>query len=150
MSDDDAPLDWREWVRVYGTQQRQIREFLGLSQEALARHAGVSQAALSRLEAGRGLATPMIIVLKVRQALARELSYIDPTILNARLPDRLETPGLPRWLSDRAEPTGRTPHSARGVEEIVALYHELPEQHREGFVTFLRAASAALREAGSP
>jgi transcriptional regulator with XRE-family HTH domain len=143
MRDDDVSFDWREAVRVLGAQQRRIREFLGLSQEALARHAGVSQAALSRLETGRGLATPLIIVLKIRQALARELSYLDPTFLNAKL---LETLDLSRWLAEASEPSS-APRAAQGVEEIVALYQEMPEEHRGRFVTFLRAAGSALREA---
>jgi len=50
------------WAR---RQLRRVREFLGLSQDQVARLAGVSQGAVSRLEAGRGLATPMVVVLKV-------------------------------------------------------------------------------------
>ena len=36
-----------------GRRQRRVREFLGLSQEQLARLAGVSQRALSRLETAK-------------------------------------------------------------------------------------------------
>ena len=52
----DPNAQWKEWMRAFGRQERRIREFLGLSQEQIARLAGVSQGAVSRLEAGRGLA----------------------------------------------------------------------------------------------
>jgi len=45
-------VDWREWMRGLGRQLRRVREFLGLSQDQVARLAGVSQGAVSRLEAG--------------------------------------------------------------------------------------------------
>src|SRR5438445_10153434 len=75
-------VDWREWMRGLGRQERRVREFLGLSQEQLARLAGVSQGAVSRLEAGRGLATPMLVVLKINLALRRALRDVDPSLLN--------------------------------------------------------------------
>lgn len=46
--------EWREWIRDLGRRQRQLREFLGFSQEQVARLAGVSQGAVSRFETGRG------------------------------------------------------------------------------------------------
>src|SRR2546422_5488972 len=46
-------VDWREWMRGLGRPLRRVREFLGLSQDQVARLAGGSQGAVSRLEAGR-------------------------------------------------------------------------------------------------
>src|SRR5437763_17021403 len=66
-------VDWREGMRDLGRQLRRVREFLGLSQDQVARLAGVSQGAVSRLEAGRGLATPMMVVLKDHRELTRAL-----------------------------------------------------------------------------
>src|SRR5262249_11891184 len=88
VTDDDRPAsakdqgDWRTWRRALGRQERRVREFLGLSQQELARAAGVSQGAVSRLEAGRGLATPMLVILKINLALRRAIRTLDPGILN--------------------------------------------------------------------
>jgi hypothetical protein len=38
-------LDWSGWIKGLGKQARRVREFLGLSQEQVARVAGVSQGA---------------------------------------------------------------------------------------------------------
>src|SRR5439155_7626939 len=73
-------VDWREWMRGLGRQLRRIREFLGLSQDQVARLAGVSPGVVSRLEAGRGLATPMGVGLKVTRVRARALHASDPAI----------------------------------------------------------------------
>src|SRR5262245_49212375 len=62
-------VEWGEWMRAFGRQERRVREFLGLSQDQLARLAGVSQGAVSRLEAGRGLATPLLVVMKINLVL---------------------------------------------------------------------------------
>ena len=59
-----AQLDWSSWIKGLGKQARRVREFLGLSQEQVARVAGVSQGAVSRFEGGRGLATPLLVVMK--------------------------------------------------------------------------------------
>src|SRR5207247_8233855 len=72
--------DWREWMRGLGRQLRRVREFLGLSQDQVAQLAGVSQGAVSRLEAGRGLATPLVVVLKVHLVLSRALRAFDPAL----------------------------------------------------------------------
>jgi len=149
MSDDETPLDWRQWMRALGGQQRRIREFLGLSQEELARHAGVSQAAVSRLETGRGLATPLLIVLKVSQALERELRQLDPAILNAKLRASLVRPDLLPALVSSQGPTVEPSRAERGAGEVVALYQAIPERHRGEFLSFLRAAAAALGKAGA-
>src|SRR5215470_3326809 len=66
-------VDWPRWMRGLGRHTRRLREFLGLSQEQLARIAGVSQGAISRLEAGRGLATPLLVVMKINIAVIHAL-----------------------------------------------------------------------------
>src|SRR5439155_19909934 len=58
-------IDWAQWIRELGSRIRHVREFVGLSQEQLARLAGVSQLGVIRLEAGRGLATPLLVRLKL-------------------------------------------------------------------------------------
>src|SRR5206468_4806745 len=79
----DAELEWRGWMQDLGRRNRRLRDFLGLSQEHVARLAGVSQGAVSRLETARGLATPLLIVLKINAALMRELRRVDPSFLSA-------------------------------------------------------------------
>src|SRR5881396_910323 len=78
-------VDWREAMRGLGRQLRRVREFLGLSQDQVARLAGVSQGAVSRLETSRGLATPMLVVVRINLVLARELGKLEPSLLDAAL-----------------------------------------------------------------
>src|SRR5262245_10588152 len=78
----NGALTWAEWRRRLGRQVRRLREFIGLSQEQLAALAGVSQAAVSRLEAGRGLATPLLLLMKLYVPLAHALRGLDSSLLN--------------------------------------------------------------------
>src|SRR2546429_6620461 len=71
-------VDWREGMRDLGRQLRRVREFLGLSQDQVARLAGGSQGAVSRLEAGRGVPPPLMVVLKVHPGLAPAPRAVDP------------------------------------------------------------------------
>src|SRR5258705_13029788 len=78
----ESNQDWREWMRGLGRQARRIREFLGLSQAQIARAGGVSQGAVSRLEGGRGLATPLLVVVKLNVAMRRALATYAPDVLS--------------------------------------------------------------------
>ena len=126
-----------------------MREFLGLSQEQLARHAGVSQGAVSRLEAGRGLATPMLVVMKITRALRRALSDVDQSLLNddlrrlMRIDERLSPP-----IGDvgvDALPMTKDPD----LEEVVRLYRRVTERQRHTFLSVVRAAAKALASVSS-
>src|SRR5499427_8222226 len=79
--DASAKQPWREWITEFGLHVRRVREFLGLSQEQVARAAGVSQGAVSRFEGGRGLSTPFVGIMKIVLALAYALRQIDPELL---------------------------------------------------------------------
>src|SRR5438093_1248346 len=142
-------VDWARWMRGLGRHGRRVREFLGLSQEQLARHAGVSQGAVSRLEAGRGLATPMLVVLKITLALRRALGDVDQSLLNddlrrlMRIDERLSPP-----IGDvgvDALPVTKDPD----LEEIVRLYRRVTERQRDTFLSVVRAAAKALASASS-
>jgi len=144
LADAPAPepvvkTDWREWMRSLGRRQRQLRELAGLSQEELARLAGVSQGAVSRLEIARGLATPLLIVLKINAALARELRRLGPTVLTPELRDAIEQQAM--LVGSRAVLGAEEPPLAeeRELEEIVRLYRCAPASRRQGFLTVLRA-----------
>ena len=70
--------------------------------------AGVSQGAVSRLEGGRGLATPLLVVMKINAALRRAVSTIDPELLSddarrSRMADAAREHGRPRAAEDIAK-----------------------------------------------
>jgi transcriptional regulator with XRE-family HTH domain len=144
------PIDWPRWMRGLGRQARRAREFLGLSQEQLAALAGVSQGAVSRLEAGRGLATPMLVVLKINLALTRALRTVDPTLLSDEIRRVME---IEQRLSP---PIGDVGFQAvpltrdADLEEMVRVYRSLPERQRRTFLTVVRATAAALATGSSP
>jgi transcriptional regulator with XRE-family HTH domain len=131
-------------MRAFGRQERRVREFLGMSQEQLARLAGVSQGAVSRLEAGRGLATPMLVVLKINLALRAALRDVDPALLSDDLRRVLE---IEERISPRvgdvgigAAPVTKDP----ALEDVVRLYRGVPERQRDTFLSVVRAAADAL------
>jgi len=136
--------DWREWMRGLGRQLRRVREFLGLSQDQVARLAGVSQGAVSRLEAGRGLATPLIVVLKVHLVLTRALRAFDPALPEEEVRATL---GLESLI---APPNGVDNHEPMPVtrdadlEMLVQLYRTLPERQRRTLVAVVRATAGSL------
>src|SRR4029453_4518630 len=72
---------WRQWITEFGAHVRRGREFLGLSQEQVARAAGVSQGAVSRFEGGRGLSTPFVGIMKINLALAHALKQLESDLL---------------------------------------------------------------------
>ena len=134
-----AQLEWSSWIKGLGKQARRVREFVGLSQEQVARTAGVSQGAVSRFEGGRGLATPLLVVMKVNAALRSAVSIVDRDLLSddarglllmdANLPD-----------DDGGSPITKDPE----LEELVRLYHDLPERQRQRLLAVVRATAAAL------
>jgi len=141
-------IDWHEWMRALGRQERRVREFLGLSQEQLARLAGVSQGAVSRLEAGRGLATPMLVVMKINLALRRSLGDVDPELLNddLRRMMRMEEQVSPAVGEVRVDaPVTKDP----GLAEIVRHWRKVAERQRDVFLSVVRAAAQALASASS-
>ena len=141
-------IDWPEWTRAHGQQVRRLRQFLGWSQEQLAQQAGVSQGAVSRLEAGRGRATPMLVVMKITLAIVRELRTMDPAILNDELRRliRVEDSISPR-IGDIGVDLGPLTKDA-DLEELVRVYHALPDRQRQTFLSVVRAIAAALTPSG--
>jgi transcriptional regulator with XRE-family HTH domain len=135
----DQDHEWRSWMRAVGREARLVREFLGLSQDKVSQLAGVSQGAVSRLESGRALATPMVVVLKVALALVAVLRTLDPDELNA---------DVARLLSILNEVTAAWPASDAGgtsigrdpdLDELVRLYRATPIAQREVVLALLRS-----------
>jgi transcriptional regulator with XRE-family HTH domain len=148
QSDLENPADepqWRAWMRDLGRRQRRLREFLGLSQEQIAKLAGVSQGAVSRLETGRGLATPLLIVLKISAALARELRRVDPAVLSS---DVREAAELQSTLVPTSSALGFQDIPLAGepeLEELVHLWREAPVRHRSSVLSVMRAIITGLK-----
>jgi transcriptional regulator with XRE-family HTH domain len=138
-SNDDP--DWSGWLKGLGRQARRVREFLGLSQEQVARRAGVSQGAVSRFEGGRGQATPLLVVMKVNAALRSAVSATDTDILSEDVRNLLLlTDRVPSWSASREPAITKDPD----LEELVRLYRDLPERQRQRLLTVVRATAAAL------
>lgn len=136
-----AQPEWREWMRDLGRQIRRGREFLGLSQEQLARLAGVSQGAVSRLETARGLATPTLVVLRVSRVLAGELGKVQPDVMD---PD-LRTMRSVLLPSDEAMLESTIVHADPHLEELMEIYRKMAPAQRPAMLAILRAAVSALK-----
>jgi len=146
---DDLSADeirWRPWMLELGQQIRQLRRLVGLSQQELADLANVSQGAVSRLETARGLATPLLIVVKINVALTAALTEFGATVSNAGLRHTSGVPDLLR-LPDAALGSDRVSCSPDPTfDAFVRLFRETSVRHREGLLAIMRAAIAALQE----
>jgi transcriptional regulator with XRE-family HTH domain len=134
-----SPVEWKGWMRTLGEQVRRTRIFVGLSQEELARRAGVSQGSVSRLESGRGLATPVLVVARINRVLWRALLAWGPR-LNPPLRRGLE-------LEVARDPTLGGPGAKEedtGLHELVALYERLDETQRAALLVVLQATAEAF------
>jgi len=146
---------WRQWITEFGAHVRRVREFLGLSQEQVARAAGVSQGAVSRFEGGRGLSTPFVGIMKINLALAHALKELEPDLLTdevRRFMKHLEVLKLP---DDAATPVGPVGPNFKKIQlspnpellQVIELYYELPESKRQAFIAVMTATISALRNA---
>src|SRR5262249_3441678 len=113
-------IDWGRCMRRLGEQVLRAREFLGLSQDQLARLAGVSQGAVSRLENGRGLATPLLVVTKISAALRVALSQVDPELLSPAA-RRIVQEGF-SLLDTPTALSSTGPEHDQAVEELLHVY----------------------------
>jgi transcriptional regulator with XRE-family HTH domain len=141
--------DWRRWMKERGARARRMREFIGLSQEQLAKHAGVSQGAVSRFEIGRGLHTPLLVSIKIHASLAAALGAVDTTLLTdaaRRFVASMDRLALP---SELGEPPAVRPFPLLGdpeLEDVIRRCGRLPEARRKHFLATVRALALALSE----
>jgi len=143
-------IDWSAWMRELGRRLRRVREFLGLSQDQVARMAGVSQGAVSRLEAGRGLATPMLVVLKVHVVLGRAVANLDPAMLDDQLRESLNLGGFAQLGDGNLDGQTRVAITKDPeLEELVDLYRSLTGRQRRTLVAIVRATANSLVKAPS-
>jgi len=140
--------DWRTWMRGLGQRLRQAREAARLSQSELAADAGVSQGAISRLETGRGLATPLLVVLKTAVALRDAARRLGPEAL----PD--ETAVLVESLARHVGRDGCYEDSEISLDpaalELVTTYRALPEDARSELLQIARRTASVARRSNGP
>jgi transcriptional regulator with XRE-family HTH domain len=151
--------EWRQWMGRVGRHARGLREFLGLSQQELAQRSGVSQGAISRLESGRGLATPFLVLVKVGSALAAALRTFDPDSLAEEVRRFLEfmehfspPPHLVRGRHGAASIDVERVEVARDAAfgHLIRLYHRVPERQRSAFLSMMDAFATGLAESVVP
>jgi hypothetical protein len=107
----------------------------------VARVAGVSQGAVSRFEGGRGLATPLLVVMKVNAALRSAVSSMEREVLSEDARNLLLLDErVPGWNESAPPPITKDPE----LEELVRLYRDLPERQRLRLLAVIRATAAAL------
>ena len=150
LADDPYSNDstWRCWMAELGQQIRRLRELVGLSQQDLARLAYVSQGAVSRLETARGLATPLLIVVKINLALAAELRKLEATVSNADLCRTRGVQALLWWPEGALGPDAAHSSPDPMFEAFVSLFRETSARHRDQLLAIMRATVKALQEQG--
>lgn len=138
---------WRDWMIALGVRVRHLRELVGLSQEQLARQVGVSQGAISRLEMGRGMNTPLLLALRVYAGLTSAMRGIDPLLLteDARaLIAQLEALQLPAGEAAATQPAASSLLVVPEFEQVVRMCSRVPAVRRAAFVKVVQALASAL------
>src|SRR5262245_5666365 len=139
LAAEPSSVEWKGWMRTLGEQVRRSRVFVGVPHEDLARRPGVSQGSVSRLESGRGLATPVLVVARINRVLWRALLAWGPRLNPAlRRGLELEVARDPSLIGPgaKAEDTG--------LHELVGLYERLDETQRAALLVVLQATAEAF------
>jgi transcriptional regulator with XRE-family HTH domain len=139
-------IDWASWMQELGGQVARTREVLGLSQDQLARLAGVSQGSVSRLENGRGVSTPLVVVTKICSALRLGLSHLESSLLSPEARQIVES-GMRLPDPRRDAIIGTSPTRDPGISELLRVYHRLGDRQRRQLLTVLHATAVALADA---
>jgi transcriptional regulator with XRE-family HTH domain len=150
MSQHDAPSgmptkkDWEaDLIHDLGKWTRKVREFLNFSQDKLAKLAGVSQGAVSRVEAGRGKATPLLTFTKINQVFAKALSELDPSMLSDEAKAMLERARyMAKPVPEQHQPAPLTLDPA--ITWFISTYNTLPERGKQGLMSVVRATASSL------
>lgn len=135
--------DWAGWMRGMGRYTRRLRLLTGLSQEQLARRAGVSQGAVSRLEAGRAINAPLVVVMKINAAMRDALQELPSRVLSAESRQIMQVParGIP-GMPDEFDALGVAEEEP--LEQLVQLYWRLPVRLRPRIVEQTRGLVSLL------
>jgi transcriptional regulator with XRE-family HTH domain len=125
---------WAELVKLVGWHVYSLRDLLHVSQEELARLAGVSQGGISRMESGRCLDMPLVSYAKVAAAFCRELGPLrDRLTPDVRavlhFTERvLAVEGLRSPLALFEDPT---------LQHLIGVYEQLPGPDRAAYAEVL-------------
>ena len=139
----------QELIRDLGRWTRNVRELLGFSQDKLAKLAGVSQGAISRVEAGKGIATPMVTFWKINQVFVKFLSQLDPLSDEARgMLERARS--LSRPIPEHADEQSPFELVDPVLARLISTYHTLPEQKRQHFLHVLDATAMGMAPHSPP
>jgi transcriptional regulator with XRE-family HTH domain len=125
---------WREVIQLLAWHLRSLRNLLQLSQQQLATLAGVSQGAISRMEAGRCRDTPLVTYAKVAAAFCRELGPLRDRLT----PDvRLVLEFIERVLASehRQEPLGLFEDPT--LQNLIGVYEQLPVPDRVAYAEII-------------
>ena len=118
---------------------------VGVSQEELAVRAGASQGAVSRLEAGRAVNTPLITVMKINAAMRDALTALGPDLLSEET-RRIMDVGA-RETPAREEDFEAVPLTVHPLlADLVQLFWQVPERQHRNFVVLMGAAARMLAE----
>lgn len=131
--------DWHHWMQALGNRVRRARLFLRLSQAQVANMAGVSQGAMSRLEHGKGLETPMSVVLRLHGAIAASLRQCDPALLDAELAWVLNFGNMLSGLPDEAADPGRPEAGRDELSQLFKSVRAMSSRERRLVVVVLRS-----------
>ncbi len=135
---------WQQWLFGLGETLRAARETVSISQERLSRAAGVSQASLSRVEMGRGLGTPLVLVLRVASTLRAMIAGCDPRLLSQELRTLLAArEGLPARAAVPPPPLA----TDERLGEIIAAFEAMPPAGRQAVLTLARTLAGDVRPA---
>lgn len=146
---------WRQRLTEFGAEGRRLRKRLGLSQEDVARTAGVSQGAVSRFEQGRGVAIPFVGLLKIHLVLARAVKRLDPKLRTDEMEQILrrldvlhvaDDPRLPAWPV-RETTDDFDLSSDEHLARVIRDWSDLPERKRRAFVAVIEAVVGTIKEA---
>jgi transcriptional regulator with XRE-family HTH domain len=106
------------------------RKLAGLTQGELAARAGISQAAVSRVEIGRGTDTPLRSVMGVLGALAESLRSLPPESVPDDVLWLIGVPQLAPWSPPDTPPAA----GDLGLKSLIERYRALSPDQRRHFV----------------
>ncbi len=136
-------------MEAIGAHVKRVRTFLGLTQEHLARAANVSQGAVSRLEGGRGLATPYMTVWLVQQLLCTRLRAIDTASVSLAK-DIAEMLAHPSMVPDNDAPAAADQVTADPLlAEYLDAFRRVPAAARPHLLTIVGTISELVPGARS-
>jgi transcriptional regulator with XRE-family HTH domain len=131
---------WATLIRSLGAHVKLMRLLVGFSQADLAKHAGLSQGAISRIESGVHQDIPLQSAIRILAALGTcpQLDGLVSAPLHALLQI---TRGITYTLGI-ASPLPAEP----GTLTLMQTYHDLTPSHREAFLKLALPIAAFIQE----